>query len=331
MNRLYSLIVMAVTIFSTARAQTQLTVTCEDTGEAFEVTVPDGLEISRYNAEWLDSIPYLLGNVRNQEPWAYEALAECYRYGKRVDKSISNAMMYYDESNVKALDLAERAYEADPTDELGFMSHLMEALDKHRMTVEEAITSIDSYPAPLPGWAVRIKKIFENRDSADLVGYVKTLVDLDNDSADELVASIAALMILRPDTPTLTSLPPSSEVMGNIRSAARKLPILYSVAADKYRALYEDCPNYDQAMKDAFDMYHEAYLHGFLRPRGAVEVLEYRDNNPLYEGFPFSEEEMDNLDRLYSKEYRVHFKTPCTIEEGEYEENPVVLESEAYE
>ncbi len=37
MNRLYSLIIMAVAIFSTAYAQTQLTVICEDTGESFEV------------------------------------------------------------------------------------------------------------------------------------------------------------------------------------------------------------------------------------------------------------------------------------------------------
>ena len=45
---------------------------------------------------------------------------------------------------------------------------------------------------------------------------------------------------------------------------------------------------------------------------------------------------MDHLDRLYSKEYRVHFKAPCVVEEYvieevvEYDDEPVVLESEAY-
>lgn len=336
MNRLYSLIIMAVTIFSTAYAQTQLTVINEDTGESFEVIVPDGLKISQYNGNWLDSIPYLMENVRNKEPWAYEALAECYRYGRGVEKSITNAMIYYDESNVRARDLAEKAYESDPTDELGFMNHIMEELDKKRMTIEEAISLIDKYPAPLPKWAVRIKKIFDNKDVDDIEGYVKSLVDLDNDSADELVASIAGLKILRPNTPAITALPPSPEVMRNLTLAGKKIPILFSIAADKYWSLYEDCPNDEQAMKNAFDLYHKAYLYGFLQPRGAVEVLDYRDNNQLYEGFPFSNEEMDNLDRFYSKEYRIHFKASCVVEEYvieevvEYDDDPVMLESEAY-
>lgn len=314
MNRLYSLIIMAVTIFSTAYAQTQRTLPCE----------------------WLDSIPYLLENVRNKEPWAYEALAACYRYGKGVEKSITNAMIYYDESNIRARDLAEKAYESDPTDELGFMNYLMEGLDKKRMSIEEAITLIDNYPASLPKWAVRIKTILDNKDVDDLEGYVKSLVDLDSDSADELVASIAGLKILRPDTPTITALPPYPEVMRNLTLAAKKIPILNSIAADKYWSLYEDCPNDDEAMKKAFDLYHKAYIHGLLQPRGAVEILDYRDNNELYEGFPFSKEEMDNLDRFYSKEYRIHFKAPCLIEECiieevvEYDDEPVVLESEAY-
>ena len=84
--------------------------------------------------------------------------------------------------------------------------------------------------------------------------------------------------------------------------------MLFSMAADKYWSLYEDCTN------------HKAYLHGFLQPRGAVEVLDYRNNNQLYEGFPFSNEEMDDLDRFYSKEYRIHFKASCVVEEYVIEE-----------
>lgn len=50
------------------------------------------------------------------------------------------------------------------------MNHLMEGLDKKRMTREEAISLIDKYPAPLPKWTVRIKKIFDNKDVDDLEG-----------------------------------------------------------------------------------------------------------------------------------------------------------------
>ena len=332
MKRLYSLIIIGFTVFATAYAQTQMTVINDDTGGSFEETVPDGLRISQYNGNWLDSIPYIMEKVRNKEPWAYEVLAECYRYGKGVDKSITNAMIYYDESNVGARDLAEKAYEADPNDELGFMNHLMEELGKNRMTIEEAITLIDNNPEPHPKWAVRMKTIFDNQDVDDLEGFIKSLVDLDNDSADELMASIVCLKILKPDT-DITNMSPSPEVMRKITLAGNKIPMLFSIAADKYWSLHEDCPNDEQAIKNAFELYHKAYLHGLLSPNGAVEVLDYRDNNQLYEGFPFSKEELENLDRFYSREYRNQFKSPCVIEEVVVEDvdEPTVLESEASE
>ena len=65
-----------------AMADRKMTVRNSDTGESFEVTVPDGLRIYEYNGNWLDSIPYLMEHARYGEPWAYEALADCYRYGK---------------------------------------------------------------------------------------------------------------------------------------------------------------------------------------------------------------------------------------------------------
>lgn len=290
------------------------------------------IKVPEINGNCRDSIPYLLEHARNQEPWAYEALGDCYRYGKGVEKSITNALIYYDEGNVKARDFADKAYESDPADELGFMNHLMEELDKNRMTIEEAVSLIEKYPAPIPQWAVRMKTIFENKDVDDLEGYIKSLVDLNSDSADELVASIACMKILKPDTPSIIALPPTPEVMRILTLAAHKIPMLFNIAADKYLELYEDCPNDEQAMKNAFKLYHEAYQHGLMQPRGAVEILDYRDNNQLYEGFPFTKEEMENLDRFYSKEYRIHFKSPRVFEEAvEYDENPVVLESEAYE
>lgn len=80
-----------------AMADKKMAIRCEETGESFEVTVPDGLRIYEYNGNWLDSIPYLTEHARNGEPWAYEALGDCYRYGKGgVKMSIVNAMGYYD-------------------------------------------------------------------------------------------------------------------------------------------------------------------------------------------------------------------------------------------
>lgn len=80
-----------------AYADRKMTIRNSDSGESFEVTVPDGLRIYEYNSNWLDSIPYLMEHARNGEPWAHDALGDCYRIGKGgVTRSFINAIMAYD-------------------------------------------------------------------------------------------------------------------------------------------------------------------------------------------------------------------------------------------
>lgn len=306
-------------------AQKQLTVVNEDTGESFEVTVPEGLRIYEYNENWLDSIPYLIEHARNREVWAYENLARCYRYGIGVEKCITNAMIYYDKANVDAMELAEEAYEADPTDEFGFLNHLMENLGKKEMSIDEAIAKIKEYPNPKPSWMGIMMAIFDNRHVEDLESYIRSSIDWDTVTGDELLACIACLVILRPDTLSIMSRPPKPEFMKHLIMAAEKIPVLYKIGGDKYWDLYRDCPDDEQAMKSAFDLYHKAYLYGLLEMRGAIAVLDYRDENTLYDGFPFTEDELAHLDSFYSKECRLHFHEPSIIEEAVYDGNPVEL------
>lgn len=301
-------------------AQKQLTIVNEDTGESFEITVPDGLKITQYNENWLDSIPYLMEHARNMEPWAYENLARCYRYGIGVEKCITNAMIFYEESDLRANDIAKEAYAVDPTDELGFMNYLMEGLDRKRITINEALNLIEEYPDPKPDWMLRLTTILNNRNAEDLEGYITSTIDWDTVTGDELVASIACLMILRPDTPSLTSRFPNPEYRKQLTKATEKLPMLYMVIGDKYWNAYKDCPDNEQAMKNAFEMFHKAYLYGLLDMEGAIAVLDYRDDNPLYDGFPFSQEELAHLDSMYSKEFRDELKEPCVVEEVIVEE-----------
>ena len=76
-----------------AMADKKMIIRNADTGESFEVMVPDVLRSYEYNGNWLDSIPYLVEHARNGEPWAYEALAECHRYGKGgVKRSFSDML-----------------------------------------------------------------------------------------------------------------------------------------------------------------------------------------------------------------------------------------------
>lgn len=96
MNRIIIVSFLILSAIS-ALADKKMTIYNADTRESFDVTVPDGLRIYEYNGNWLDSIPYLTEHACWGEPWAYEALAECHRYGKGgLKKSILNALFYYD-------------------------------------------------------------------------------------------------------------------------------------------------------------------------------------------------------------------------------------------
>ncbi|MDE7351060.1 MAG: SEL1-like repeat protein [Muribaculaceae bacterium] len=107
-----------------------MTVRNSDTGESFEVSVPDGLKIYQYNSNWLDSIPYLLERARYGEPWAYEALGDCYRYGKGgVKRSFFNAIIYYNLAGRNIDEMAIKVIEENPGDPLGLLYKLVDRIE----------------------------------------------------------------------------------------------------------------------------------------------------------------------------------------------------------
>lgn len=111
-----------------------MTIRNSDTGECFEVTVPDGLKIYEYNSNWLDSVPYLLERARYGEPWAYEALGDCYRYGKGgVEKSMFKTIFYYELAGMDVEQKAAESIAENPADQFGNTYRLIEKLEKGDM------------------------------------------------------------------------------------------------------------------------------------------------------------------------------------------------------
>lgn len=108
-----------------------MTIRNSETGEWFEVTVPDATTICEYDSALLDSIPYLLERARHGESWAYKALGDCYQYGKGgVEQSLFTALNYYDLSGTMGDVIEEKAREENPQDRLSLVCQIIGKMDR---------------------------------------------------------------------------------------------------------------------------------------------------------------------------------------------------------
>lgn len=138
MKSIKYIITICVMVFSLpVFADRKMTIRNSDTGESFEVTMPDGLRIYEYNSNWLDSVPYLMEHTRYGEPWAFEALGDCYRFGKGgVTRSFINAITAYDFAGKNIgefIDTVRQNKEDDPISVFARMVDYVENRDYDRI------------------------------------------------------------------------------------------------------------------------------------------------------------------------------------------------------
>ena len=300
-----------------------------DTEESVEVSVPDGLKISiqEYNSNWLDSIPYLVEHARWKEPWAYEALAECYRYGKGgVEKSMFNAIMSYEEAGRSATEIAEAAYESNPTDEFGLLNHLMEGLDKRRISEEDVIRMIDEPATPKFSWIVSLRDILRQKTD-ERKEFIYSRLTPDSRS-DEFLIGFACLAIDDDQIFDKTFVNISDDYMRKVRLFGEKLPFIYDVIAEKmWRRYDENREDRGKYLSAALECMSNADQAGFLSKHNMTRVLTFCEENGIDERIPFSDEDLARFDAICSKEYRDHINSTVAVEEGEVEmdECPVEL------
>ena len=328
MNRLITIASILLSAFA-VMADKKMTIRNIDTGESFEVSVPDGLKISiqEYNSNWLDSIPYLVEHARRKEPWAFEALAECYRYGKGgVEKSMFNAIMYYEEAGKSATEIAEAAYECDSTDEFGLLNHLMNGLDKKRISEEDAIRLINGVITPKAGWMVFLADILRHEHDAR-EEYIKSRLTPDSNS-DEFLVGFACLAMNDSHIFDKTFINVSDDYMRRIRLFGEKLPPIYDVIADKmWRRYDENIEDKEKFLSAALDCMFHADKMGFLSKHNMSKVLTFSKENGSDERIPFSEEDLARFDAICQREYRDHINSTVEVEEeaAAMEESPVEL------
>lgn len=310
-------------------ADKKMTIRNIDTGESFEVSVPDGLKISiqEYNSDWLDSIPYLVEHARWKEPWAFEALAECYRYGKGgVDKSILNAIMCYEEAGKSSSDIAQEAYESNPNDEFGLIDHLMEGLDKKRISEEDAILLIDGSSVPKPDWIVFLREVLRQKHE-DRKDFIYSRLTLDS-SSDEFLIGFACLSMDDSNVFDNTFINAPDDYMRKIRKFCDKLPPIYDVIAEKMWRKYEEgTKDRDKYLSAALECMYKADQMGFLSKHNMSKVLTFSKENGSDERIPFSEEDLARFDAICQREYRDHINSTVEVEEeaAAMEESPVEL------
>lgn len=331
MNRLITIAAILLSAFA-VMADKKMTLSNIDTGESFEVSVPDGLKISiqEYNSNWLDSIPYLVEHAKWKEPWAFEALAECYRYGKGgVEKSMFNAIMCYEEAGKSATEIAEAAYECDPTDEFGLLNHLMNGLDKKRISEEDAIRLINGVITPKAGWMVFLADILRHEHDAR-EEYIKSRLTPDSNS-DVFLVGFACLAMDDSHIFDKTFINVSDDYMRRIRFFGEKLPPIYDVIADKmWRKYDESIEDKEKFLSAALDCMFHADKMGFLSKHNMSKVLTFSKENGIDERIPFSEEDLARFDAICQREYRDPINSTVEVEEeaAAMEESPVELSEE---
>lgn len=327
-NRIFIILLSVASALYTF-ADKKMTIRNTDTGESFEVYVPDGMKMSieEYNINWLDSIPYLVEHAKWKEKWAYEALAECYRYGKGgLAKSMFNAIMCYENSGKSARNIAEESYESDPTDEYGLLNHLMEGLDKKCISEDDVIQIIDSPTTPKFNWIVFLREILGQKPD-QRKQYIYSRLTPDSNS-DELLIGFACLAMDDNHIFDKTFIGVSDDYMQKVRIFGDKLPPIYDVIAEKmWRKYGEDTADKEIYLSAALECMFYADQAGFLSRLNMTRLLTFCEENGIDERIPFSNDDLSRFDTICPKEYRDFINSPVVVEEEvvEMDECPVEL------
>lgn len=285
-----------------AMADKKMTIRCEETGESFEVTVPDGLRIYEYNGNWLDSIPYLTEHARNGEPWAYEALGDCYRFGRGgVAKSIINALGYYDLSGKDVDEVISDIEKTDHNDPFAVFPRLIDYLENKDYTkvlcVLDTLNEYDYHSADILATYINRKDAGMKLD--EIIEYI---ISEDTDADAAFIAAGGASICMKLDTikPDLSAFVP---ILMN------KIPFLYSefgsrkykktIKADTPDGYAEDVTEQDvDDRKRAVEYLLKADELGVLSKDGARLIYDYCTNDSTSAWVKMSEEDWMRIEQI---------------------------------
>ncbi len=292
------LIAFSLSVF----ADKKMTLRNSDTGESFEVMVPDGLRIYEYNSNWLDSIPYLIEHARWGEPWAYEALGDCYRDGKGgVKMSIVKALGYYDLAGMDIDSIISGIAKIDHDNPFAVMPRFINYLEDRNydkvLCALDTLNEYDYHSADILRSYIHRKT--EKVALSEILEYI-TSKDTDADAAF-FVAGGAPICL------KLDSI--KTDVSSFIPVLMNKIPFLYSqfgerkykktIKADTPDGYAEDVTIQDiEDRKKAVEYLLKADELGVLSKEGARLIIDYCTNDSTSDWVMMSEEDWMRIEQI---------------------------------
>ena len=272
-------------------ADEKLTVRNTDTGESFEISVPDNLKIYEINSNWLDSVPYLIDHAKWMEPWAYEALGDCYRYGKGgVEKSMAYALAYYNLAGKKMGELLKQTHEENPDDELGIYAYLMiKFFDSPVLDFENLKKELSTIKNKDFKWLDLIHKLSAMDKEKFTLTDLEPLLN-DNITRDECVFIIGILVNHK-----IIDKPEDHPIVNKI---IEKLSCVNSIMAEEYIETYEKNNSDMKPLLQALENYRLADQQGFLTKDDMKNILYVKEIPGININDYFTAEDIIRFEKL---------------------------------
>ena len=285
-----------------AFAEEKMTICNSDTGESFEVMVPDGLRIYEYNSNWLDSIPYLIEHARWGEPWAYEALGDCYRDGKGgVKMSIVKALGYYDLAGMDIDAIISGIAEIDHDSPFAVMPRFINYLeDRNYDKVLCALDTLNEYDYHSAD--ILRSYIHRKTEKVALSEILEYITSKDTDADAAFFAAGGASICLKLDTI-------KTDISSFIPVLLNKIPFLYSqfgerkykktIKAETPDGYAEDATIQDvEDRKKAVEYLLKADELGVLSKEAARLIIDYCTNDSTSDWVMMSEEDWMRIEQI---------------------------------
>lgn len=272
-------------------ADEKLTIRNSDTGESFEISMPENIKIYEYNSNWLDSIPYLIEHAKWMEPWSYEALGDCYRYGKGgVDKSMTYALSYYKLSGRKMGEFLKQTRREDPDDELGLFAHVViNFLDGPVVDIAGLKNELSTIKTHDFRWLDLIHKVSEMNKEKFTLSDIESLID-DNITPDEciILTGIVANQKLI-DTP---------EEHPVVMTLLEKFSFVSPLLAEHYFESYDETSENLEPLSKALEKYRIVDNNGFLTKEDMGNILYIKDIHGINFYDYFTSEDLKRFEEL---------------------------------